>query len=1186
MRTKEELFNYIGAEDSIYGYSRSYKLVLYKILFADMWEGKKSYVYDVASKFKDFYAKRIIEGKIPDKDVDERIEKANLSSTSDILEVIKINPYKHINANGFLEILSDDKGEYFAFPKEVVTKIEKGEVFRLITLIYKKLNLYFSRIDSGNKTVTNAFYLPQLGQQEYKYAEIVNGILVKFSKLNADSIIEKILESKEEYDSICDTIKAILRWKRLSYITAFYKELIALFLVGTAKYFYNDGEGGFWRQVEKIIPQINGNNHADIVDAFYSVIKKYGLPDFEEERNEGYKLIAPIICHAGIPINCFDSWLDVVYQMRGVKYAYIENELDFACRYADQPVKRYVNFLSGRAILADEVQQLQELISCVLSNKEIPGTLDFSYEMKIAAIDWAQSKRKNGPMVQRFATPELIFDCDTYGLSVRLPKMKLKDERWVLWEISVGETTFKKKVYGKAIESGYFYSDCEISINPAKTITAQLMSDNGRFLDEFYLKAEKDYLIFNNNGKQNKSKFIPKKPSYFICDNSVSVCDNLQIAYEYDEYVAFVNNPETEKEVWIENNGLRSTYVVREKPELSGGQILFNGNADFEDIDVYSKMPQISIPFDGEWEITLIDESERRIDCIRFAEETISIEKLIYEEFGHIEYGVYKMRIKHAKSGYSSFKFIYFPPCSLEKTGFFPSNDGYEISRLRFSCQNDLYIVNSKNEEIAHAEIPVSESIFEGSVCYKERSVPFRVHLKAFTWEIFNEEKSFGADNKKSYISSTDIKESAWVMLNVHNHTDKTYMVEICCGENFCKTYFMGANRKFSFNLKELSENIDASKEAFSIISIKVSDYKNFPICCIKKQIYVRGLKWCSGDNIEGNKVVFCWDEDGSLSDREMVIADLILPYKKYTCSIEDGEKFLAVDKKLFAGYKTCMVFVRHIETGGQSIYDDIDVNEKIYEVEKCFPKRKFLLTSQYEEIEEMIETEKPDFSQMIYSYLFLRCNKCAEIGDKYYKELEQKHKILLNIYKERIIEYRSRFGDAEFYKNFFKYDLDEKQWQQALKDLALTMPCFLSDQRMNALEEEMLEENNLIAYIDYLFTTRQETEILKVKQIVDKIKDEESFVLAKADLIFPRYSSDREIFKSIQEWKRMQIDHKWPTDTEALCYTMIDVILDDFNKRLNRVNAQYSNAVNNLYTKYKRTLLESFVHRLEKKRR
>ena len=119
MRTKEELFNYIGKEDSVYGYSRSYKLVLFRILFTDLWEYKRSYLYDVAAQFKDFYVKRIAEGKVPDKDVDERIEYADRSSLSDILEIIKINPYKHINANGFLEIMVDEKGEYFSFPLEI-----------------------------------------------------------------------------------------------------------------------------------------------------------------------------------------------------------------------------------------------------------------------------------------------------------------------------------------------------------------------------------------------------------------------------------------------------------------------------------------------------------------------------------------------------------------------------------------------------------------------------------------------------------------------------------------------------------------------------------------------------------------------------------------------------------------------------------------------------------------------------------------------------------------------------------------------------------------------------------------------------------------------------------------------------------------------------------------------------------
>ena len=128
----------------------------------------------------------------------------------DILEIIKINPYKHINANGFLEILSDEKGEYFAFSKEIVSSIEKGDIFRLITLVYKKLNLYFSKIDGENKTTKNSFSLPQLGEQEHKYAEIVNGILAKFSKLNADSIIEKILEKKDVEPSLASFFRSLV----------------------------------------------------------------------------------------------------------------------------------------------------------------------------------------------------------------------------------------------------------------------------------------------------------------------------------------------------------------------------------------------------------------------------------------------------------------------------------------------------------------------------------------------------------------------------------------------------------------------------------------------------------------------------------------------------------------------------------------------------------------------------------------------------------------------------------------------------------------------------------------------------------------------------------------------------------------------------------------------------------------
>ena len=69
-----------------------------------------------------------------------------------------------------------------------------------------------------------------------EYFGTIKNIQDKFSRLNFDSIVGNILESKEEYNSICDILRIILKWKNLSYVTTFYQELLALFLVGAAKY--------------------------------------------------------------------------------------------------------------------------------------------------------------------------------------------------------------------------------------------------------------------------------------------------------------------------------------------------------------------------------------------------------------------------------------------------------------------------------------------------------------------------------------------------------------------------------------------------------------------------------------------------------------------------------------------------------------------------------------------------------------------------------------------------------------------------------------------------------------------------------------------------------------------------------------------------------------------------------------
>jgi hypothetical protein len=134
--------------------------------------------------------------------------------------------------------------------------------------------------------------------------------------------------------------------------------------------------------------------------------------------------------------------------------------------------------------------------------------------------------------------------------------------------------------------------------------------------------------------------------------------------------------------------------------------------------------------------------------------------------------------------------------------------------------------------------------------------------------------------------------------------------------------------------------------------------------------------------------------------------------------------------------------------------------------------------------------------------------------------------------------------------------------------------------------EEVLLKEQNLLAYAYYVYITHQDKKFEMLKNEVEYLTDEESFMLAKADLLFPAYYNFEEVNKSVKQWKSVQINGKWLNEAEALNYALVDIILDDLNPRLKRVNLKYADAIYSFYIKYKKTFLQAFIHRLERKRR
>lgn len=152
---KQEFLNYIGPEDSLAGYARSYKLVLYKVFFSLMDSNGMAPGYRVAEAFREFYVDRVRRGLKADIKVDSRIENINESSVQDVYEVILLNPLKHISDKGYLSRKRDSNGkEQFILNQELLKELTKEDIADILAVVNQKLDLYYSRVDRNEYDMT------------------------------------------------------------------------------------------------------------------------------------------------------------------------------------------------------------------------------------------------------------------------------------------------------------------------------------------------------------------------------------------------------------------------------------------------------------------------------------------------------------------------------------------------------------------------------------------------------------------------------------------------------------------------------------------------------------------------------------------------------------------------------------------------------------------------------------------------------------------------------------------------------------------------------------------------------------------------------------------------------------------------------------------------------------------------
>ncbi len=144
---KSRFFEYVGPADSLAGYQRSYKLVLFKAIFSLKNEQGLASVFNVVRFFVDYYKSRAAQGLTTDKNVVDCIENIESCTLEQAFRVIRVNPYNYIHKAGFLYLITMDGSSFFVIPEELNRLLSTADTEYIKQLIDTKLDLYYSKID-------------------------------------------------------------------------------------------------------------------------------------------------------------------------------------------------------------------------------------------------------------------------------------------------------------------------------------------------------------------------------------------------------------------------------------------------------------------------------------------------------------------------------------------------------------------------------------------------------------------------------------------------------------------------------------------------------------------------------------------------------------------------------------------------------------------------------------------------------------------------------------------------------------------------------------------------------------------------------------------------------------------------------------------------------------------------------
>lgn len=752
------------------------------------------------------------------------------------------------------------------------------------------------------------------------------------------SLIGDLPLSKEDFNHLASIITVLYENDVNSQIFHKCKECLGVFLVFCAIYEYDNRT--FWRPIEKYTGDLSYQQKMEIYSMFSKVLDKYNLNKFEYESEEGYTYVTPILCHAGIPINAFDSYFSAISNT--VNDAFyddfdVDDYLSYLKNKTEMPVKRYIKLTNKR----DSYNFIQNTKQLVLSDSadsdEEMGSGNYTRMLEQISLWKERPKNKKNLQARsnvQINAPKIKIDLDGVGIYVEVPRIIVKDcyDSYLIWEISSDETTniVKADFFRR---TGVLVSEEKIvTLKPANSYSITLKVDDNQISKWEFNGVNDNYVAFSQNGNVIKTEYLPNNPVILLLNKNISILEKDELSImelpqiplwtSYNVYKADLSNLRE-----LKCSGLNIRVNSENKPIIDGGETLFNQ----ENSRAYITLPYIKVPIitEGEWHIEIKHKAGNDViskSNIVFGSncERIPLSSYVNKE----SYGEYDIKIwnRNGINGRFSIEYVPFGTIQIDKNDYWPTNyQGYvnNIQMLRTSKNVDIDIYNAeKVSEIHHDDYKVhrykineKDRFLIGDYKYKYNGYVFSISIKKsvypVSWGIIGLEKEIIDLSSKVYILTLqDLINATDPYLLFRFNFDSFYDVQtikidlVRSDKTIVKSNNMLIQNKdglrvplnpFLFEVQNTSNVIDFHLRVTLLNSTEIM-VSSFLIARFQDEVIVENARFL----VNENDISFTWKEQGTCCGRELILFNFLRPWiQPYHFKIEDKICEITINNEL-----------------------------------------------------------------------------------------------------------------------------------------------------------------------------------------------------------------------------------------------------------------------------------------------